>query len=144
MFLSKGIHVFAFTSLPSLRFIFDLLLSYFDILISKDSLISLLLYLAFLDNVFGCSKLNLATETCAIDLENSSKETDAECLCQKVSRILNRNLNVKLRDNLSNPQRKALVQKKSNKDTTIDPFNKGLGFVVLSEKNARESENSRK
>ena len=53
-----------------------------------------------------------ATETCAIDLENSSKETDAECLRQKVSHILNRNLNIKLRDNLSNPQRQALVQMK--------------------------------
>ena len=30
-----------------------------------------------------------ATETCAIDLENSSKETDAEFLRQKVSHILN-------------------------------------------------------
>ena len=37
-----------------------------------------------------------ATETCAIDLENSSKETDAEFLRQKVSHILNRNLNIKL------------------------------------------------
>ena len=33
----------------------------------------------------------LATETCAIDLENSSKETDAKFLRQKVSHILNRN-----------------------------------------------------
>ena len=77
-----------------------------------------------------------ATETCAIDLENSSKETDAKFLRQKVSHILNRNLNIKLRDNLSKPQRKALVQMKSNKDTTIDLFKKGSGFVVLSGKNA--------
>ena len=40
-----------------------------------------------------------ATETCAIDLENSSKETDTEFLRQKVSHILN-NLYIKLRDNL--------------------------------------------
>ena len=46
-----------------------------------------------------------ATETCAIDLENSSEETDAECRCQKVSHIHNRNLNIKLRGNLSKPQR---------------------------------------
>ena len=75
-----------------------------------------------------------ATETCAIDLENSSKETDAECLRQKVSHILNINLNIKLRDNLSKPQRQALVQMKNSKDTTIYPFDKGSGFVVLSEK----------
>ena len=79
-----------------------------------------------------------ATETCPIDLENSSKETDAECLRQKVSHILNRNLNIKLRDNLSKPQRQALVQMKNNKDTTIYPFDRGSGFVVLSGKNTMQ------
>ena len=82
--------------------------------------------------------INYATETCAIDLENSSKETDAECLRQKVSHILNRNLNIKLRDNLSKPQRQALVQMKNSKDTTIYQFDKGSGFAVLSEKNAMQ------
>ena len=48
-----------FTRLPSLRFIFDLLvLLHFDLLISSDSLIFLLLYLDSLDNVFGCNQLN--------------------------------------------------------------------------------------
>ena len=75
-----------------------------------------------------------AAETCTTDLDNSSKETDAESLRQKVSHILNRNLNIKLRDNLSKPQRQALVQMKNNKDTTIYPFDKGSGFVVLAEK----------
>ena len=63
-----------------------------------------------------------ATETYALDLENSSKETDAEFLCQKVSHILNQNLYIKLEKNLLKPQRKALVQMKNNKDTTIYPF----------------------
>ena len=67
----------------------------------------------------------LATETCAIDLANSSKEIHAEFLRQKVSHILNRNLKTKLWDNLSKPQRKVLVQMKNNKDTTIYPFDKG-------------------
>ena len=40
----------------------------------------------------------LAVETCAIDLENSGKETDVEFLRQKVSHILNKNLYIKLRD----------------------------------------------
>ena len=56
-----------------------------------------------------------ATEACALDLENSSKETDLEFLHQKVSHILNKNLYIKLRDNLSKPQRKALVQIKNKK-----------------------------
>ena len=45
---------------------------------------------------------------------------------------------MKLRENLSKPQRKALVQMKNNKDTTIYPFDKGSGFVVLPEKNAMQ------
>ena len=80
----------------------------------------------------------LATETCALDLENSSKETDAEFLHQKVGHILNKNLYLKLRDNLSKAQRKALVQINNNKDTTIYPFDKGSGFVLLPEKNAMQ------
>ena len=38
------------------------------------------------------------------------------------------------RENLSKPQRQALVQMKNNKETTIYPFDKGSGFVVISEK----------
>lgn len=34
----------------------------------------------------------LATETCATDLENGSKQTDSECLRQKVSYIFNTNI----------------------------------------------------
>ena len=49
------------------------------------------------------------TEICANDLENSSNETDAEFQCQKVGHILNRNLIIKLRDNLSKPQKKKLA-----------------------------------
>ena len=42
MFLNKGVHVFVLTKLPSSRFIFNLLLLYFDLMISSDSLIFLL------------------------------------------------------------------------------------------------------
>ena len=50
----------------------------------------------------------LATETCAIDLKNNSKETDMECLCQKIStrHIFNRNLNIKLFGIISQSQKK--------------------------------------
>ena len=58
MFLSKGVHVFVLTKLPSSRFIFNLLLLHFDLIISSDSLIFLLLCLASVDNTFGCSQLN--------------------------------------------------------------------------------------
>ena len=39
---------------------------------------------------------------------------------------------------MSKPQRKALVQMRNNKDTTIFPFDKGSGFVVFSKKNAMQ------
>ena len=42
MFLSKGVHVFVLTKLPSSRFIFNLQLLHFDLIISSDSLIFLL------------------------------------------------------------------------------------------------------
>ena len=58
MFLSRRVHVFVFTRLPSSRFTFDLPLSCFNFLISSHSLIFLLLYLASLDDVLGCSQLN--------------------------------------------------------------------------------------
>ena len=95
-------------------------------------------------NLFPATKrirfmdITSATQTCALDLENSSKETDAEFLHQKVGHILNKNLYLKLRDNLSKAQRKALVQINNNKDTTIYPFDKGSGFVLLPEKNAMQ------
>ena len=47
-----------FTKLLSSWFIFDLLLSHFNLLFSSETLIFLLLYLASVDNVFGCSQLN--------------------------------------------------------------------------------------
>ena len=39
---------------------------------------------------------------------------------------------------MSNPQRKALVQMKSNKGKAIYPFKRGYEFVVLAEKNAMQ------
>ena len=55
-----------------------------------------------------------------------------------ISRILNRNSNTGLRDNLSKSQRKALVKIKNNKDTKLYPFEKGSGFAVLPEKKATQ------
>ena len=53
-------HVLFFDKITTvIVFILDLLRSYFDLLISSDSLIFLFLYLIFLDNVFECIQLNL-------------------------------------------------------------------------------------
>ena len=42
-----------------------------------------------------------ATESVALNLEYHNKEADAESLCQNVCHILNKNRNMKIKDNLS-------------------------------------------
>ena len=80
------VHVFVFTRLPSWRFISDLLLSHFDLLKSSDSLIFLLLYLASLDNVFGCSQLNWPWhfQQCSVAPELSNFRLMFSCWCSIV------------------------------------------------------------
>ena len=78
-----------------------------------------------------------STESMALNLEFHKNLADAECLRQNVSHILNKNIHLKIKDNLSKEQRKALNQlKNNNSDTKIYPFDKGTGFVVLSENDA--------
>ena len=74
-----------------------------------------------------------ATETWALDFQNSSKETDVEFLPQKVSRILKRNINIKLRSNLSKTKKSVNTNQEWQRHN-IYPFDKGSGFVVLSKK----------
>ena len=49
-----------------------------------------------------------ATESVALNFEYLNKEADAESLRQNVCHILNKNRNMKIKDNLSKEQRKAL------------------------------------
>ena len=74
---------FVLTKLPSLWFIFDLPLLHFDLLISSDSLIFLLLYLASRDNVFGCSQLNWSChfKQCLVAPEFSHFPYMLSCWC---------------------------------------------------------------
>ena len=86
MFFNKGVYVFALTKLPSSRFIFDLLLLHFDLLISSNSLIFLPLYLASLDNVFGFSQLNWPChfKQCSVAPELSHFPFMLSCWCSIV------------------------------------------------------------
>ena len=78
-----------------------------------------------------------ATESVALNLEYHYKEADDESLPQNVCYILNKNRNMKIKDNLSKEQRKALKEiGQINSNTKVYPFDKGPGFVVLSEGNA--------
>ena len=51
-----------------------------------------------------------ATESVALNFEYLNKEADAESLRQNVCHILNKNRNMKIKDNLSKEQRKALKE----------------------------------
>ena len=65
------------------------------------------------------------------------KEADAESLRQNICHILNKNKNMKIKDNLSKEQRKALKQiQQNNNNTKVYPFDKSSKFVVLSEGDA--------
>ena len=77
------------------------------------------------------------TESVALNLEYHNKEADAESLRQNVCHILNKNRNMKIKDNLSKEQWKALKEiRQINNNTKVYPFDKGSGFVVLSEGDA--------
>ena len=74
-----------------------------------------------------------ATESVALNLEYHNKEADAESLCH----ILNKNRNMKIKDNLSKEQRNALKEiRQISSNTKVYPSDKGSGFVVLSEGDA--------
>ena len=78
-----------------------------------------------------------ATESVTLNLEYHNKEADDESLPQNVFHILNKNRNMKIKDNLSKEQRKALKEiRQINNNTKVYPFDKGPEFVVLSEGNA--------
>ena len=64
------------------------------------------------------------------------KETYAQSLRLKVCHILSGNLKIKVLGQSLKSQRKTLVEIKNRKYTKIFQFDKSLGSVVLSEKNA--------
>ena len=74
-----------------------------------------------------------AVESAALNLEYHNKEADAESLRQNVCHTLNKNRNMKIKDNLSKEQPKALKEiRQINNNTNVYPFDKGSGFAVLS------------
>ena len=78
-----------------------------------------------------------ATESIALNLEYRNKEADAESLGKNIRHSLNKNRNMKMKDNLSKEQRKALKEiQQINNNTKVCLFDKGSGFAVSSEGDA--------
>ena len=68
----------------------------------------------------------IATKSVALNLEYRNKEADTESLQQNLCHILNKNRNMKINDNLSKEQRKALKEiRQINSNTKVYPFGKG-------------------
>ena len=68
---------------------------------------------------------------------NDIKEAEVESLRQNECHILYKNRNMKIKDSLSKEERKVLkVIRQINNNTKVYPFDKGSGFVVLSEGDA--------
>ena len=73
----------------------------------------------------------------ALNLDCHDKEADAEALRQNVFHFRNKNRIMKIKDNLSKGQGKALKETKQiNNSTKVYPFDKDSVFVVLSEGDA--------
>ena len=73
------------------------------------------------------------TESAALKLEYHNKVADVESLRQNVCHIINKNRNMKIKDNLSKEQRKAFKEiRQINNNTKVCPFHKVSGFFILS------------
>ena len=70
-----------------------------------------------------------ATESVASNLEYHNKEADAKSLRQNVCHFLNKNRNMKIKDNLSKEQQKPLKEiQQINNNTKIYPLIKVQNF----------------
>ena len=69
------------------------------------------------------------TESAALKLEFSKKETEAQSLRRDVLRLLK--MNKPKKDNLTREQRKAMKEIVEDENISIYPFDKGVGFVRM-------------
>ena len=77
-----------------------------------------------------------STESAAIDLDKVAKHHESENLRQQVSNTLSKFVNKKIPSNLNHSQCKALKELRMNNETKVYPFDKGSGFVLLSQEDA--------
>ena len=76
------------------------------------------------------------TESAALKLEFSKKETEAQSLRRDVLRLLK--MNKPKKDNLTREQRKAMKEIVEDENISIYPFDKGVGFVRIKKEDAFE------
>ena len=76
------------------------------------------------------------TEICALNLEKENQIENAELLRQKISNVISKNIHFKIRSNLSFEQRAALKELSQSNVKKVYSYDKGTGFVILSNKDA--------
>ena len=79
-----------------------------------------------------------STKSCALDMEQNHKESEAVTLRQNVSNILQKNLNLKITSNLTKDERKALKELQKDGKLRVHEFDKGSGFAILTNDTAKE------
>ena len=77
-----------------------------------------------------------ATEICALNLEKENQIENAELLRQKISNVISKNIHFKIRSNLTFEQRAALKELSQSNVKKVYSYDKGTGFVILSNKDA--------
>ena len=77
-----------------------------------------------------------ATELCALSLEKENQIENAELLRQKISNVISKNINFKVRSNLTFEQRKALKELSKSTENKVYSYDKSNGFLILNNKDA--------
>ena len=78
-----------------------------------------------------------ATELCAFSLEKENQIENAELLRQKDSNVISKNMNFKMRSNLTFKERTAIKELSQSTENTVYSHDKGNNFVILNNKNRR-------
>ena len=77
-----------------------------------------------------------ARELFALSLEKEKQIENAELLRQKISNVISKNINFKIRSHLTFEQRTALKELSQSTENKVYSYDKGTGFVILNNKDA--------
>ena len=77
-----------------------------------------------------------ATEICALSLEKGKQIETAELLRQKISNVISKNIQFKIRSNLTFEQRAALNELSQSNENKVYSYDKGTGFAILNKKDS--------
>ena len=79
-----------------------------------------------------------STEFCALDMEHNRKKMKQKLLRQYVNNILRKNLNQKIKSNLTKDERRALRELQKNDKLRVHELNKGCGSKIAIDDTAKE------